>query len=192
MRKDFGKKTWLYPMPVLVVAAYGADGTANAMVAAWGGIYTDDMVGICMSEGHRTTKDILETKAFTVSMATAGQAVPCDYLGIVSGNKVTGKIERAGFHTVRAGHVNAPIIEELPMAVECELVSYDEESNFLTGRIVNVSADESILTGGTIDIAKLSPITYDPVGHGYYTLGEKAGNAFSDGKQIKEKQQGAE
>ena len=187
MRKDFGKKTWLYPMPVFVVAAYDNEGTPNAMVAAWGGIYTDDTIGICLSEGHKTTKNILATRAFTVSMATASRVVPCDYIGIASGNKLPDKLVRAGFHTVKSQHVNAPLIEELPMAVECELVSYDQESNFLVGNIINVSADESILTDGKIDIAKLQPITYDPVNHDYYTIGEKAGNAFADGKQIKEK-----
>ena len=187
MRKDFGKKTWLYPMPVFVVAAYDGEGTPNAMVAAWGGIYTDDTIGICLSEGHKTTKNILATRAFTVSMATASRVAPCDYVGIVSGNKVPDKLTRAGFHAVKSQHVNAPLIEELPMTLECELVSYDQESNFLVGNIINVSADESILTDGKIDIAKLQPITYDPVNHGYYTIGEKVGNAFADGKLLKEK-----
>lgn len=151
-----------------------------------GGIYTDDKIGICLSEGHKTTKNILETKAFTVSIATVSQITPCDYIGIVSGNKVADKLTRAGFHAVKAEHVNAPLIEELPMAVECEFVSYEEESNFLVGRIVNVCADESILTDGRIDPAKLQPITYDPVNHEYLTLGTVAGKAFSEGKALKE------
>ena len=185
MKKDFGPKTWLYPMPVFIVAAYGIDGTPNAMTAAWGGIYTDDKVGICLSEEHMTTKNILATKAFTVSMATVQHTTACDYIGIVSGNNVSDKLARAGFHTTKSQHVNAPLIDELPMAMECELVSYDEESNFLVGRIVNVCADDSILTDGKIDVAKLRPITYDPVSHSYMTIGEKAGNAFSDGKKLK-------
>jgi flavin reductase (DIM6/NTAB) family NADH-FMN oxidoreductase RutF len=185
MRKDFGPKTWLYPMPVFIVAAYDNEGNPNAMTAAWGGIYTDDKVGICLSEGHRTTRNILATKAFTVSMATARHTVACDYVGIVSGNKVNDKLGRAGFHTTKSQHVNAPLIDELPMTMECELVSYDQESNFLIGKIVNVSADESILTDGRIDPAKLQPITYDPVNHNYIAIGDKAGNAFSDGKKLK-------
>lgn len=185
MRKDFGTKAWLYPMPVFIVAAYDNNGTPNAMTAAWGGIYTDDMIGICLSEGHKTTKNILDTKAFTVSIATASQVVACDYVGIVSGNKVADKFAAAGFHAVKSLHVNAPLIEELPMAVECEFVSYDQESNFLIGRIVNVCADESILTDGKIDPKKLQPITYDPVNHDYITLDAKAGNAFADGKKLK-------
>lgn len=186
MRKNFGSKTWLYPMPVFIVAAYDECGVPNAMNAAWGGIFTDNEVGICISEGHKTTKNILATGAFTVSMATASQVVSCDYVGIVSGNKEPDKFTKAGFHATKSEFVNAPIIDELPMTLECEVISYDQESNHLRGRIVNVSADESILNAdGKIDVSKLSPITYDPVNHGYLVLGEKVGNAFADDKKLK-------
>ena len=185
MRKNFGKKSWLYPMPVLIIAAYDEGGVPNVMNAAWGGIFTDDHIGICLSEGHKTTKNIRATGAFTVSMATAGQLVACDYVGIVSGNKEPDKFAKAGFTAERSEFVNAPVIKELPMTLECELVSYDEESNHLVGRIVNVSADESILTDGKIDVAKLRPVTYDPVNNKYIELGAKVGNAFSDGKKLK-------
>lgn len=185
MRKNFGKKSWLYPMPVLIIAAYDEGGVPNVMNAAWGGIFTDDHIGICLSEGHKTTKNIRATGAFTVSMATAGQLTACDYVGIVSGNKEPDKFAKAGFTAERSEFVNAPVIKELPMTLECELVSYDEESNHLVGRIVNVSADESILTDGKIDVAKLRPVTYDPVNSKYIELGAKVGNAFSDGKKLK-------
>lgn len=185
MRKNFGSKSWLYPMPVLIIAAYDEEGVPNAMNAAWGGMFTDEHIGICISQGHKTTKNILATRAFTVSMATAEQVVACDYVGIVSGNRERDKVAKAGFTTERSEVVNAPIIKELPMTLECEMVSYDEENCHLVGRIVNVSADESILTDGKIDYAKLRPITYDPVNHHYVELGAKAGNAFSDGKKLK-------
>lgn len=185
MRKNFGPKSWLYPMPVLIVAAYDEQGTPNAMNAAWGGIYTDDHIGICISEGHKTTKNILATKAFTVSMATVEQLAACDYVGIVSGNKESDKFAKAGFTATRSETVNAPIINELPFTLECEMISYDSENNHLVGRIVNVSADESILTLGKIDYRKLRPITYDPIGHHYIELGDIVGNAFSDGKKLK-------
>lgn len=185
MRKNFGSKSWLYPMPVLIIAAYDQAGVPNAMNAAWGGMFTDEHIGICISQGHKTTKNILATRAFTVSMATAEQVVACDYVGIVSGNREHDKVAKAGFTTERSEVVNAPIIKELPMTLECEMVSYDEENCHLVGRIVNVSADESILTDGKIDYAKLRPITYDPVNHHYVELGAKAGNAFSDGKKLK-------
>lgn len=172
-------------MPVLIIAAYDQAGVPNAMNAAWGGMFTDEHIGICISQGHKTTKNILATGAFTVSMATAEQVVACDYVGIVSGNREHDKVAKAGFTTERSEVVNAPIIKELPMTLECEMVSYDEENCHLVGRIVNVSADESILTDGKIDYAKLRPITYDPVNHHYVELGAKAGNAFSDGKKLK-------
>lgn len=185
MRKNFGKKTWLYPMPVFIIAAYDKDGKPNAMNAAWGGIYTDDMIGICISEGHKTTQNILSTKAFTVSMATADCIAACDYLGLVSGNKVPDKFEKSGLHAIKSEFVNAPVIEELPMTLECELASYDKESCFMTGRIVNISAKEEILDqNGKIDPAKLRPVTFDPVNHKYLEIGEKAGDAFSIGKKL--------
>ena len=187
MRKNFGTKSWLFPMPVLIVAAYDETGKPNGMNAAWGGIYTDDMIGICLSEDHKTTKNILSTKAFTVSIATAGNIAACDYVGIVSGNKEPDKFAKAGFNAIKSEYVNAPLIKELPMTLECEFVSYDIESNHLVGRIVNISAEEEILTDGKIDITKLQPVTYNPITHHYHTIGEKAGNAFSEGKKIKNK-----
>ena len=186
MRKNFGAKPWTYPQPVFILAAYGEDGTPNAMNAAWGGISDDKELSMCISPGHKTTADILARKAFTVSMATAEQLVACDYVGIESGNKVPNKLEKAGWHTTRAEFVDAPLIDELPMAVECRLVSYDAESCRLVGEIVNVSADEAVLDReGTIDPDKLKPIIFDPIHNAYRQLGEKAGNAFRDGAKLK-------
>lgn len=172
-------------MPVFIVAAYDKTGKPNAMNAAWGGIYTDNTIGICISEGHKTTQDILASGAFTVSMATADKVTECDYVGIVSGNKEPEKFAKAGFHATKSEFVNAPVIDELPMSLECELLSYDKESDFMTGKIVNVSALDSILdTDGQIDPAKLRPVIYDPVHHDYLVIGEKVGKAFSDGKKL--------
>lgn len=185
MRKDFGSKSWLYPMPSLIVAAYDEQGVPNAMNAAWGGMFSDETIGICLSAGHKTTKNILATRAFTVSMATVEQVTACDYVGIVSGNSVPDKFARAGFHATRSTHVNAPVIDELPMTLECELLSFDPESCHLVGRIVNISADESILTDGQIDLRKLRPITYDPVRLEYVELGATAAKAFACGKKLK-------
>ena len=184
MRKNFGPKPMLYPMPVFIIGTYNADGTPNAMNAAWGGMADTELISICLGE-HRTTDNILARKAFTVSMADAANVVAADYVGIVSGDKVADKVAKAGWHTTKSAFVDAPLIDELPMALECEFLSYDEESGLLIGRIVNVCAEEHILTEGVIDLQKFHPITYDPCGHGYYTLGEKVGNAFSDGKKLK-------
>ena len=186
MRKNFGPKTACYPMPVYIIATYNADGTPNAMNAAWGGISEDTEISICVSAGHKTTKNILERKAFTVSMATADHEAACDYVGIVSGNKEPDKFAKAGFHASKSEFVDAPLIDELPMALECRLISYDPESCRLVGEIVNVSADESVLgENGKVDAAKLRPITYDPMNHHYLVLGEKVGQAFHDGVVLK-------
>ena len=186
MRKNFGAKPWTYPQPVFIVAAYGRDGTPNAMNAAWGGISDDRELSMCISAEHKTTADILQRGAFTVSMATARQVTACDYVGVESGNRVPDKLERAGWHTTRSEFVDAPLIDELPMAVECRLVSYDPESCRLVGEIGNVSADESVLgPDGTIDPDKLQPIIFDPIHSAYRRLGERVGSAFRDGLALK-------
>ena len=184
MRKNFGAKPWTYPQPVFIIASYAEDGTPDAMNAAWGGISDSTQLSMCLSASHKTVKNILKKKAFTVSMADAAHVAECDYVGIVSANKVPDKLAKAGFHTTKAANVDAPVIEELPMALECRLVSYDENTGILIGEIVNVSADESVLTNGNIDPAKLRPITFDPVNNAYCVIGEKVGNAFSDGKKL--------
>ena len=143
-------------------------------------------MGICLSEGHKTTQNILKTKAFTVSVGTADQLTACDYVGLVSGNKEPDKFTKAGFHATKSEFVNAPIIDELPMALECELVSYDMESNFMVGKIVNVSADERIVDeGGKINVARLQPVIYDPCNHDYLAIGNNVGKAFSEGNKLK-------
>lgn len=186
MRKNLGPKTYLYPMPVLIIGTYNEDGTPNAMNAAWGGISEENEISICVDDGHKTADNLQKRKAFTVSIADAKNLVACDYVGIVSGNKVPDKLEKAGFHEVKSEFVDAPVIQELPMALECEMISYDVPTCRLVGKIVNVSIDDSVLDeSGKVDVAKLAPITYDPSGHGYYVLGEKVGSAFKDGAALK-------
>ncbi len=186
MRKNFGAKPYTYPQPVFIIATYGEDGTADAMNAAWGGISDDTRISMCLSAEHKTVKNILARGAFTVSMADEAHMAASDYVGIVSANDVPDKLEKAGFHVTKAEFVDAPVIEELPMAVECKLISYDQESCCLIGEIVNVSADESVLDeNGKIDPAKLKPIVFDPVNLAYWSLGEKVGNAFKDGAKLK-------
>lgn len=182
MRKNFGAKPVLYPQPVFIIAAYDEEGKPNAMNAAWGGISEEAEISICVSADHKTTKNIFARGAFTVSMAVAAHVAECDYLGVVSGNKVPDKLARIGFHTTKSEFVDAPLIDELPMAVECKLINYDENACRLVGEIINVSADESILNEqGKVDPAKLRPITFDPMNNTYLVLGEKVGNAFHDG-----------
>lgn len=185
MKVSFGTQTFMYPMPVLIIASYGPDGTPDAMNAAWGGIHDTNQIGICLSPEHKTVKNILDRKAFTVSMADVAHVAACDYVGIVSGNKEPAKVQKAGFTVTKSETVDAPVINELPMALECKLVSYDENSGYMVADIVNVCADESVLTDGKIDPSKFNPITYDPVNHTYIKLGEVVGRAFQDGKSLK-------
>ena len=185
MKINFGTQTFMYPMPVLIIASYGPDGTPDSMNAAWGGIHDTNQIGICLSPEHKTVKNILDRKAFSVSMADAAHVAACDYVGIVSGNKEPAKVQKAGFTVTKSEIVDAPVINELPMALECKLVSYDENSGYMVADIVNVCADESVLTDGKIEPSKLNPITYDPVNHTYIKLGEVVGHAFQDGKSLK-------
>ena len=185
MRKNFGAKPILYPQAVFIIGSYDENGNADAMNAAWGGVAGVNKIFMCISS-HKSTDNILARKAFTVSMGTADQMVACDYVGIVSANNEPEKMKKSGFHTVRSEYVDAPVIEELPMTLECRLISYDPETHYMFGEVVNVSADEAILgEDGNIDIAKLRPIIFDGVHAAYHVIGEKVGNAFADGAQLK-------
>lgn len=184
MRKNFGAKTWAYPMPVFIIGSYDAEGKPNAMNAAWGGIYDTNQIMVCLADDHKTTDNIRISGAFTVSFATESTVVASDYVGIVSANDNADKLAIAGFHAVKSKFVNAPMFDELPMAVECKLLKFNEDG-ICIGEIVNVSADEGVLDGnGRIDPKKLAPICYDGVNHNYLSLGNPVGKAFSDGKKL--------
>lgn len=186
MRKDFGVKTWLYPQPVLIVGSYDEQGRPDAMNAAWGAIYDSDQVVLCLDKSHKTTRNIITSKAFTLSFATVDTVTSADYVGIVSGNKEQDKIGKAGWTVKKSTRVNAPIIEELPLVMECELVRIDAEEHVI-GKIVNVSVDESVLgEDGKPDYTLIRPVTYDPVHFNYVALGNKVARAFSEGRKLVE------
>lgn len=184
MKKNFGKQTYLYPMPVFIIATYDENGKADIMNAAWGGTYDTNKISICIDPSHKTAENLKLKKAFTVSMADAAHVAACDYVGIVSGNKEPSKLEKSGFTVTKSEFVDAPVINELPMCLECSVISYDDSTGAMVADIINVSAEESVLTDGKIDPAKMEPITYDPVNHKYIKLGAVVGNAFSDGKKL--------
>lgn len=184
MRKNFGAKPFLFPQPVMIIGTYDETGKANAMNAAWGGIVGNDEIIIDLGS-HKTTDNLIKTKAFTVSVADVEHLVSCDYVGVVSANQEPEKMKKAGFTTTKSSFVNAPIINELPLTLECVLTQIIDGGKFI-GKIQNVSVDEKILgDDGEIDLDKFSPITYDTVHYGYYKLGERVGNAFQDGKKLK-------
>jgi flavin reductase (DIM6/NTAB) family NADH-FMN oxidoreductase RutF len=188
MRKNFGAKPLAYPMPVYIIASYDKDGVPNAMNAAWGGICGEDRVSICVDRSHKTTENIRERKAFTVSFATESTLVPCDYVGIVSGYKVPDKFARAGFHAEKSENVDAPLIKELPLAFECRLISYDDETEVMIGQIVNVAAEEAVLSEkGKVDPARLNALIFDQFQHGYYVSGDQVGKAWNAGAGLMKK-----
>ena len=184
MRRDLGVKPVLYPQPVLMIATYNEDGTPNMMNAAWGGMYDNDKVCISMIE-HRTTANMQARGAFTVSAAVAEHTAGEDYVGIVSGNEVPDKVSRAGFHVTKSAHVDAPLIDELPVALECTLDRINEDGCVI-GTIVNASVDEAVLDAeGRLDLNVFHPIVFDPINLTYVGLGKVAGHAFQDGNALK-------
>ena len=185
MRKNFGAKCFMYPMPVLVIGTYNEDGSCDAMTAAWGAICDYTKVSVCLARDHVTTQNILKTGAFTVSMATVATATAADYVGIVSAAQEPNKVAKTGLTPVKSELVNAPMFAEFPMTLECKMVSWNDEAEMLVGEIVNVNAEECILTDGKIDPAKLQPITFDPVNNKYIALGEVVADAFKIGLKLK-------
>lgn len=184
MRKNLGVKPYLYPQLVMIIGTYDKDGKPNVMNAAWGGMADYDKIFVCMSS-HKTTENIDITKEFSVSIGDASHVVECDYVGIVSANQEVNKMEKSKFTTSKAEFVNAPIINELPLCLECKLIKVLEEDLYLA-QIVNVNADESILDeNGKVSLEKFVPISYDPSTHGYYKVSGRVGNAFNDGNKLK-------
>ena len=187
MKKDLGIVDAIYPMPVLMVAAYDENGKVNVMNAAWGQIADDDKVIIFIGEGKKTWLNILASKAFTVALADEKHMDVADFFGIASGNKIDDKFERTGYHAVRSDKVNAPIIEEFPVVMECELLEHlkDEYVSAIVGRIVNVKADEEVLDEkGRVDVTKTRALIFDQFRNGYYVTGEKVGQTWNAGKDI--------
>lgn len=187
MRKNLGANPYVYPQPVLIVATYGEDGTVDAMIVAYGGIVNSNRIQINIGVRHKTSDNIKLRQAFTVGIADEKNLVAADYVGIVSGHDVPDKMEKSGFHTVKSEFVDAPVIEELPISLECrveEINQYDKTLR-IVAEIVNVSVDEEVLDGeGKIDPEKLKAISYDPANRAYLRVGEKVGTAFSDGKKL--------
>lgn len=184
MRKNFGVKTWFLPLPVLVVASYGKDGEANAMTAAWGGIYNNDQVIVCLDKSHKSTENIKERGCFTLSFTTSSQLAAADYVGIVSANDNPDKLKKSGFTVSKAESVDAPVINELPLTLECKVAKVLGEENFIAD-IVNVSADEAVLGDkGLPDIEKLSPILFDTIHAEYRAFGDVIAKAFKAGTEL--------
>lgn len=186
MRKNIKTTEAIFPMPVLMIATYNEDGSVDVMNAAWGTMLSRNQVILNLTESHKTVKNIKERKAFTVSIADSKHVVEADYLGIVSGNNTPNKFENTKLTATKSENVDAPIINEFPICMECEFIEYqdDEYGAGVIGKVVNVTADESVINGDNVDISLVDAISFDPYTHGYYKVSERVGNAFSDGKKL--------
>ena len=191
MRKNLGSQPAVFPMPVLTVASYDENGTVQVMNAAWGMICDMDKIALFIDEDHATTRAIRQTGAFTVSIADKDHMDVADYYGIATGNKMPDKFERSGYHAEKSTYVNAPVITEFPVTLECELAEITQTENLhaVVGRIVNVSADEKVLSeNGKIDPMKLNALIFDQFQNGYYVATQKVGKAWNAGAGLMKQQ----
>ena len=187
MKKDLGVKPYLFPMPVLMVASYNEDGSVNVMNMAWGGICGRNMVSLRINENHKTSKNIKARGAFTISIADAAHIEQADFFGIASGNKMPDKFARSGLTALKSEKVDAPVVQEFPLTLECRVVDdrMDVCGHLIFGEIVGVLADESVLDeAGNVDAGRLNALVYDQMQSGYYTIGEKIGQAWETGKAL--------
>lgn len=186
--KNFKPAAWLLPQPVLIIGTYDADGTPNAMNAAWGGQWSANEIVISLGS-HATTDNLNRCGDFTLTFATVNTLTGADYVGIVSGRKQPDKIKKTGWNVVKADNVNAPVFTDFPITMECrvkEKINRSETGFCLIGEIINIFCDEKYLAeDGKPDVEKMHLISFDPIHIGYIGLGKRAGNAFHDGIALK-------
>ena len=187
MRKNIETTAAIFPMPVLMIGTYNEDESVDVMNAAWGMMIDRNIIALNLTETHKTVKNIKQRKAFTVSIANSTNVVAADYLGIVSANNTPNKFANSGLTATKSENIDAPIINEFPICMECEFIEYqdDEYGAGVIGKIINVTADENVMNGDMVDISKLNAIAFDPYTSGYYKIGEKVGNAFREGNKLK-------
>ena len=187
MREKLKITEGIFPMPVLMIATYNEDGSVNVMNAAWGTMQERDTVALNLTESHKTVKNIKARGAFTVSIADAAHVAQADYFGVDSGNKVADKLAKSGLTASKAETVDAPVINEFPLCLECEFIEYQDNKYGcgVIGKVVNVTADESVLVDGRLDMSLVNAIAFDPYTHGYYKVTERVGEAFKDGLKLR-------
>ena len=187
MKKNIKITEAIFPMPVLMIATYNEDETVDVMNAAWGMMLERDHVVLNLSENHKTVENIKKRGGFTVSIADSKHVVEADYFGVISANNTKNKFEKSGMTATKSEKVDAPIINEFPICLVCEFVEYQDDKYGcgVVGKVVQVLADEEILSNNQVDIEKLNAIAFDPYTHGYYRVTERVGNAFKDGFKLK-------
>lgn len=187
MRQEIKTTEAIFPMPVLMIATYNDDDSVDVMNAAWGMMLDRDKIVLNLTETHKTVANIKKRKAFTVSIADAKHVKEADYFGMVSGNNEPNKFVNSGLSYEKAHKVEAPIIKEFPICMECEFLEYQDNPYGcgVIGQIVKVTALENVLDNNQVNISLLDAICFDPYTHGYYKIGKRVGNAFQDGLELK-------
>lgn len=187
MRKQLNITEGIFPMPVLMIATYNEDGSVNVMNAAWGTMQERDTVVLNLTESHKTVKNIKARGAFTVSIADASHVVEADYFGVESGNHASDKFKNSGLTASKSEVVDAPVINEFPLCLECRFIEYqsNEYGCGVIGKVVKVTADESVMEGDKLNMSLVNAIAFDPYTHGYYKVTERVGEAFKDGLKLK-------
>ena len=187
MRIKLNATEGIFPMPVLMIATYNEDGSVNVMNAAWGTMQEVGPVTLTLTESHKTVKNIKARRAFTVSIADTAHLVEADYFGLESGNRAADKFARSGLTASKAETVDAPVINEFPLCLECEFIEY-QDSEYgcgVIGKVISITADERVMVNGKIDMSLVDAIAFDPYTHGYYKVSERVGEAFKDGLKLK-------
>lgn len=190
MKKDFGVKPYLFPMPTYMIGTYNEDDSVDVMMMAWGGICAEDMVALNLEAEHKTVANIKARGAFTLAIPGIDTLKESDFFGIASSNTMADKFIRSGLHASRSERVDAPVIEEYPITLECKVEKLEEEPYGLRvlGRIENVLADEAVLDEkGKIDVEKIHAFAFDQMKNGYYSIGEKVGQAWKSGSDLMKK-----
>lgn len=187
MRTKLELTEGIFPMPVLMIATYNDDGSIDVMNAAWGTMQARGTVALNLTETHKTVENIKARKAFTVSIADADHMVEADFFGDVSGKTEPDKFAKSGLTASKAEFVDAPVVNEFPICMECEFVEYqhNEYGCGVIGKVVNITADDKVMVNGKIDMSLVNAIAFDPYTHGYYKVSERVGEAFSDGLKLK-------
>jgi flavin reductase (DIM6/NTAB) family NADH-FMN oxidoreductase RutF len=187
MKKQIKTTEAIFPMPVLLISTFNEDGTVDVMNAAWGTMLERDQVALNLTETHKTVQNIKVRKGFVVHIADAKHIVEADYFGIVSGNKEPDKFAKSGMTFTKSDLVDAPVINEFPIALECEFIEYQNDATGIgvIGKVLRTSVEEGLLKDGKVDIDSLEAIAFDPYTHGYYKVGGRVGEAFKDGLKIK-------
>ena len=187
MRTKLELTEGIFPMPVLMIATYNDDGSIDVMNAAWGTMQARGTVALNLTETHKTVENIKARKAFTVSIADVDHMVEADFFGDVSGKTEPDKFAKSGLTASKAEFVDAPVVNEFPICMECEFVEYqhNEYGCGVIGKVVNITADDKVMVNGKIDMSLVNAIAFDPYTHGYYKVSERVGEAFSDGLKLK-------